>query len=67
LRCTEEKLNENYERLLEIYKYKLEQVSLSESPLCNYNGLNSALNSGDINRIVEANKALSNLGCEVVF
>ena len=37
--CTKEKLDDNFDRLIDIYKLKIEQVSPTQGALCNYNPL----------------------------
>ncbi len=65
--CTKEKLDGNYNRLRELYSYKIEQISMGQVGLCNYNSIRDAIVAGDINQMINLNNNLANLNCEVVF
>jgi hypothetical protein len=65
--CTKGKLEDGFDRLRKIYVLKIQQISSGQGGLCNYNLLKNALESGDAEQIVSANKNLANFGCEVVF
>jgi hypothetical protein len=65
--CTKEKLDGNFDRLKELYGYKIEQISLGQVGICNYNLIRNAVSVGDIDQMIELNNNLANLNCEVVF
>jgi len=65
--CTKEKLENNFDRLKTLYGYKIEQISLGQVGICNYNSMRDAISAGDVGRMIELNNNLANSNCEVVF
>jgi len=63
--CTKDKLDSKFDRLRELYQYKIQQISIGQS--CSYSSISQALDFGDVENIIEMNNGLANLGCEVVF
>jgi hypothetical protein len=65
--CTQRKLSERFNELKEIYRLRIQQISMYQNVFCNYNSISNAIASGDVNGMVSLNNELANLDCEVVF
>jgi len=65
--CTKNKLDENFERLKQVYLYKIDQVSMHQGGFCNYNNIRNSISEGNVESMNQMNNNLANLNCEVVF